>query len=360
VIARTDATSNDALTVCVINYQGADCISGTLEALRSVTASVREVMVVDNASTDGSLELIARDFPECRLIRLAENCGPAGARNIGFREAQADLILFVDNDVALAPETPARLARSLRDDPAVVLAMPRILYAHDPQTIQYDGAASHYVGLMSPENENRSVDSVAPHPRRIQSLVTACFLIDRGRWGDDSPFDERFGYLLEDHDLALRARIYGHEMLSVPSPCYHGEGTEGLSLRRGGRYADVRVRNLIRNRWLVLLKDYQARTLFVLAPFLALFEAFQFAGAVRKGWLRHWLSACGSVARNRRAIREDRRSVQARRRTRDREILTGGPLPFADLLLRGPLDRAAGGLMNFAGRAYWGVARHLL
>ncbi len=98
-----------ALTVCVINYQGADCIAGTLEALRGVTAPLREILIVDNGSKDGGPELVERDFPECRLVRLPENVGPAGARNVGFREARTELILFVDNDVALAPQTPARL-----------------------------------------------------------------------------------------------------------------------------------------------------------------------------------------------------------------------------------------------------------
>lgn len=353
--------SGDApLTICVINYQGEDCISATLEALEAVRANVREVLVVDNGSTDAGPELIERDSPEVRLIRLPENMGPAGARNVGFREAGADLVLFVDNDVAVAPETPARLVSALLDDPHATLAMPRVLYASDPSTIQYDGAGSHFIGLMRLENANASVDSVAPRTRRIQSLVTACFLIDRSKWGREPPFDERFSYLLEDHDLGLRARIFGHEILAVPTPCLHGAGTEGFSLRRSGSYSDVRIRNVIRNRWLVLLKNYGLRTLVVLGPFFALFELFQLAGVIRKGWLGHWLGACGSVGRDWRAILEDRGRVQARRRTRDREILTGGPLPFSAHLLRGRLDRAAARFLNLVGRAYWGAARRLL
>ena len=349
-----------ALSVCVINYQGADCIPSTLEAIRNMTAPPREILVIDNASTDGGPELIARDFPECKLVRLAENVGPAGARNVGFRAAREDLILFVDNDVAVAPETPHELARALHDDLAAALAMPRVLYDHDPETIQYDGAGSHFIGLMRLENENRPAGSVAERCRRIQSLVTACFLIDRERWGREDPFDERFVYLLEDHDLGYRARMYGHAVLSVPATCLHGEGTEGLSLRRAGRYSDVRIRNVMRNRWIVLLKNYQARTLLVLGPFLLLFEIFLLAGAARKRWLGHWAAAWREILVSWRSILADRRKVQGRRRTPDREILTGGPLPFSTFLLEGPLDRAAGRLLNYVGRVYWAVASRLI
>ncbi len=357
---KGDASRERSITACVINYQGEEYLHATLMALRQAKVSLAEVLVVDDASTDGSVALLERDHPDVELVRLSENCGPAEARNVGFRRATSDLVLFIDNDVAVAPDTPALLARSLRLHPRAVLAMPRVIYAHDPNTIQYDGAASHFIGLMKLENEDRPLSAAAVRTREIQSLVTACFMIDRSRWGGVGPFDDSFGYLLEDHDLGLRARMLGHVILSVPADCFHGLGTRGLSLRRTGTYAERRVIGLIRNRWRLLLKNYEARTLIVLSPILLAFECFQLVGAIKKGWVGQWLVAIRSILQDRKRIRVDRSAVQAARRSRDRQILTGGPIPFSGVLFQGRLEKMAGHILDGAARAYWRFARGLI
>src|SRR5262245_52914772 len=118
--------------------------------------------------------------------------GPGAARNVGFKAAASDRILFLDNDVSLAPYCPDRLTEALDENPRAAVAMARILYAHHQEIIQYDGADSHFLGLMMLQNANKPCASATTQTRRIDSVVTACFLIDRCRWGDGDPFDEAF------------------------------------------------------------------------------------------------------------------------------------------------------------------------
>lgn len=367
-----------ALSVCIVNYEGADVLERTLEGVRALRPPVGQVIVVDNASTDGSAELAER-APDIELVRLPENRGPGAARNAGWRRARHDLVLFLDNDAVPEPACAGRLAAELRTAGAT-LAMPRVLHAHDPTTIQYDGARAHFIGLLRFESAGRPIRGAtddpppgAPErgpsgssegpaasepPREIQSIVGACFLLDRRRWGAEPPCDERFFYQLEDHDLGLRARIAGHRILSVPEArCLHGSGAPGLSLRRIGRYTEVRVANMVRNRWMILLKNYRLRTLLLLSPVLLAFEGFQLAGAVRKGWLRIWLSAAGWLARRLPRLLRARRAVQRSRAVRDGEILSGGPLPFTDRLLEGRLERAARRWLEEAADAWWRIVR---
>lgn len=348
-----------AISICVINFNGAACLPDTLAAIRRLRADIAEVMVIDNASTDGSERLVERDT-SLKLIRLADNRGPGRARNAGFLESKSDLILFVDNDVVVSPDMAQHLLMALADDPKAVFAMPRVLYAHRPDTIQYDGAGSHFLGLLTLENADCRADDLKATTRPIQSLITACFLADRARWGMHPPFDESLGIYLEDHDLGLRARIAGHRILSVPTQCYHGSGTPGLSLRSVGHHTDVRIENMFRNHWLILLKNYHSRTLLVLAPFLAVFECFELAGAIKKGWLRHWLAGCRSIVKSPVAILRERRAVQRSRKTGDRDILNGGPIPFSDELLRGRVEVAAGRLIDRGSQRYWTLARRLV
>jgi GT2 family glycosyltransferase len=345
--------------VCVINYNGEDYLQETLAALGRVTAEVGEVLVIDSASTDGSVELL-EDRRDIELVRLSENRGPGRARNVGWAQARHGLVLFVDNDVAVEPDCPARLISALQEEGAT-FAMPRILYADEPGTIQYEGAASHFTGLLRCENADRPQSACPEVVRPIQSLITACFLADRERWGDGPPFDEELFYLLEDHELGLRARIAGHEIRSVPTArCFHRAGTPGLSLRLTGQYADVRIENLIRNRWLVVLKNYRARSLVVLAPVLLLFELFQLAGALKKGWFARWVSSFLWLLSRLGHIRRERRRVQRGRVVPDREILSGGPIPFSSRLAGGRLESTAARALDRTAQAYWTVAQRWL
>ncbi|RPJ41680.1 MAG: glycosyltransferase, partial [Candidatus Latescibacterota bacterium] len=144
-----------ARAACVINHNGEPCLASTLDALLAEGSAFDEIVLVDDASTDGSLDLTRRRFPGVRVLPLAENRGPAHARNVAFGATRAPRVLFVDNDVCVRPGSVRLLEEALDMRPAAVLAMPRVVFAHDPGTIQYDGAASHFLGVMIPENEGR-------------------------------------------------------------------------------------------------------------------------------------------------------------------------------------------------------------
>jgi hypothetical protein len=103
----------------------------------------------------------------------------------------------------------------------------------------------------------------------------------------------------------------------------------------------VRVRNTILNRWQTILKLYETSTLLRLAPALAVFEVFQFAGAVRKRWLGHWLWSVGWIARSLPGLLRRRRAFAPLRRCADLDVLASGPFPFNPATTDGPLERAA-------------------
>src|SRR5690606_35270134 len=152
----------------------------------------------------------------------------------------------------------------------------------------------------------------------IDSLVSACFLVDRSRWRGGPMFDDAFFIYHDDHNLGLRTRPSGGAIQSFPSAYgLLGEGTSGLSLRWSGGSRPLRVLGNIRNRWLILLKNYEIRTLVLLAPALIVYETFQLAGALKKRWHREWWQAFTSVATDWRRIRAKRRQVQLMRRVDD-------------------------------------------
>jgi GT2 family glycosyltransferase len=348
-------------SACIVNHEGAAVLPATLQAVFALEPAPEEVILVDNASQDDGIELARRLAPHLRLVRLPSNAGPGPARDAGYRAARHARVLFIDNDVRPDPCCAAALSRALDGQPTAALAMARICHAHAPATIQFDGAAAHALGMMALDHAETPLAAAPGEVREIGSIVTACFMVDRQRWGEEPLCDPAFFFHFEDHELGLRARLLGWRLLSVPSAlALHGKGTPGISLRATGRFTEVRVYHTIRNRWQVILKFYEARTLAALAPALLLFELFQLAGALRRGWAGHYWRAASWLVANHRDLRERRRRIQGRRRLADTAVLSGGPPPFAAALLTSPLERAAAGLLARMVEANWALASRLL
>jgi GT2 family glycosyltransferase len=359
--APAGARARAGVLAVVVNYEGELCLEPTLAALLRQEPPPAEVLLVDNASTDGSLSLVRARFPGVGILSLGANRGPAAARNAGYEASRLDRILFIDNDVVLEPGCLAALSDALSEHPRAAVATPRILHAERPDTIQYDGGECHFMGLLALPNAGLPVRSAGAETREIDSMISACFLVDRRRLGPGAPFDPDFFIYLEDHDFGLRTRIAGHAMLSVPAAlCLHGAGTAGLSLRETGRYTSMRVLCLIRNRWLVLLKDYSARTLVVLAPALLVYEAAQLVTALSKGWMAEWSRAFRFILDHSHEILRERRRVQDSRVVADRSLLSGGPLPFTDRLAGGRLERLGQRLLDAVLTVWWGLVRRFV
>lgn len=342
------------LSLCIINFNGEKYLEETIHSAMVQKKNFTEILLIDNASTDRSIEFVKNEFPEIKIIQLDKNYGPAAARNEAFRTASSDRILFIDNDISLAENFSGNLQKELGVNPNITLAMPQVFFAVSKNEIQYNGADCHFLGHMILHNGGNVTSELFNEPKQIGSVVTACFLLDRKKWGEEMPFDESFFFNYEDHDFGLRTRIKGLEIFSIPSlHCYHRDGTAGLSRRAGAEYSKTRVYCLIRNRWQIILKNYQLRSIVLLAPALLIYEIFQVAGVIKKGWFIQWLKAAGWILFNFIEILKKRRVIQRSRRIPDREILKGGELPFFTDLLKSHLEIMAKKILNTFVEIYW-------
>jgi len=349
------------LSLCIINFNGKAVLPLALREACALRAHFDDMFVVDNGSSDGSVDSVEHDFPPFRVVRLPTNLGAGGARNVGLAGARNARILFIDNDVALTARCVTRLQEALDQYPAASLAAASIVYAHQRDTIQYDGAECHFVGTQVMLDEDRKIAEVPPAIREVGSLSTCAFLADRSRLPAGHAFDESFFYMFEDHDFGVRARLQGSSVLSVTDAyCYHGAGTAGLSIRQLGTYSTRRVYYLIRNRWIVILKNFSIRTMIVCLPFYLFYELAQVAIVIKKRWHREWGQAIVWMVANLPSVLRERRKVQSARRISDRELLVGGRLPLRAEMRTGRLERIATGMLDSAARAYWVLASWLI
>ena len=132
------------ISAVVVNYQGEAYLEACIRSIQAQSLPVAELIVVENASTDGSLNLLNTQFRGIETLRMVENVGACTARNVGMRAAKYRWVLLVDNDVVLADDTLEHLAAAVSVEEGAVMAQPRSLFKADPTRVHYDGGDFHF------------------------------------------------------------------------------------------------------------------------------------------------------------------------------------------------------------------------
>ena len=348
-----------SVTVVVCNYNGEQHLPACLDAIAQLEGEVAEVLVVDNASTDRSLELVARHAPEARVLHTGGNLGPSVARNLGMREARTRWVLALDNDAVLPPEALRELLAAAEETGAA-LAQPRSVLADDPERVHYDGGWLHYLGLISLRNFYAPLASAEGEGTlEVDCAISMCLMVDRERVLALGGYDERYFILFEDLDLSYRLRATGQKIVSVEGVVvHHRAGTPGVSFREGKHYPRSRVYYHSRNRWQLLLKCWSLRALFLAAPGLLLYELVTLFFASLHGHPLAWLRGKWELLGLLPGLLRDRRELQRARTVGDRELLVAGPLTVTPDAATGIKGRALSCLQVVLG-AWWRMVRPL-
>jgi GT2 family glycosyltransferase len=194
-------------TVIIPTFNGRRLLAETLDSLVRQTTP-HSVVVVDNASTDGTKELLAERFPHVRVVPLPENVGFGRAVNRGVAAAETDVVVLVNNDVICEPKFLERLLEPLHDDSVAMVA--GVLLQHDrPHLVDSAG--------IELDTTLRSWDAVWNRPvtdlARASEPVGPCggaAAFRTAAFREVGGFDETFFAYWEDVDLALRLRLAGH------------------------------------------------------------------------------------------------------------------------------------------------------
>ena len=203
-----------SVAVVVPNWNGAQFIGRTLDALQAQRRRPDEVVVVDNGSTDDSLALLASSHPDVSVVALGRNTGFAAAANAGLRATQSDLVVVLNSDARPRPDWLARLLEQ-PDDPAVwawgsVLVTPAGLI---------ESAGDHYdpSGYAHKLFAGGRLDELPSTPYRVFAPPGACPLLRRDVALALGGYEERFFLYYEDIDLAYRALLAGYSAWMVPT-----------------------------------------------------------------------------------------------------------------------------------------------
>ena len=245
----------------VVNLNTMDLLRASLASLRSSSHPLRRVVVVDNASVDGSAEMVAAEFPEVGLFRMRRNVGFARANNEAFTVTSADAILLLNSDAALAPDALGALVAELERDPRVAVAGPvlvgtdgRVQYEggrRDPSLAGEFGNISHLNVRLPRSIFGRYLMNEWDHrsTRDVEVVSGACMLIRRSAL-DGRLFREGFFMYGEDVELCQRLRAAGWRVryVSTARVTHHGAATSGRARTRMRVAGVVSMAQLLRHR----------------------------------------------------------------------------------------------------------------
>ncbi len=206
------------VAVLIVNWNGGDLLSRCLDSLRQQRRSPDHIVVVDNGSSDDSLQRAERLLRDVQTIRLPTNVGFARANNIAAQAARRfDALALLNPDAFAEPGWLAALVSAAEREPTVAAFACQMLLASDPEYL--DGAGdSYHVSGRAWRNGHRVSSSTWPAAdAEVFAPCAAAALYRREAFEEVDGFDEQFFCYFEDVDLGFRLRLRGHRCLYVHS-----------------------------------------------------------------------------------------------------------------------------------------------
>jgi GT2 family glycosyltransferase len=217
------------LSIVILSFNSSrhieKCLSHVFDSLKCVDKKA-EVFVVDNGSSDGSLDIIdgfQKQFSEVlNVIKFESNTGTTYSRNAALKQAKGDFILVLDSDAYITADAISRLTLYLAQAPDVGMAVPRLFYGSGNYQISCDVfptlwlKAKRFLFLKKMEEKGDAL-SLVDKPTEVDYAISACWMLSRRCFKSVGLLDEKIFYSPEDVDYCLRVWQAGLAINYLPS-----------------------------------------------------------------------------------------------------------------------------------------------
>jgi GT2 family glycosyltransferase len=242
---------NRLATVIVVNWNGRGHLETCLESLLAQELDGQfEVMLLDNGSTDGSVDYVRERWPEARVACAGRNLGFAGGNNLGMRQASGRYLVLLNTDTAVQPGWLQALVRAVESDPQVGAVASKLVFMSDPGKIQNAGSLLLSDGSGADRGFHERDTGQYDRREEVFGACGAAVLYRRDMLDDVGDFDETFFNYYEDTDLSWRMRLRGWRVLYEPMAVVHHVHTGSC-----GEWSVFFTFHVDRNRLFMLLKN---------------------------------------------------------------------------------------------------------
>ena len=236
-------------SIIIPNWNGKKYLDGCLAALHAQTYSDIEVIVADNASTDGSQDFIRANYPEVTIVQLDENLGFTGACNAGIDVATGEYIALLNNDTEVKPDWASSLGEGLMRHPSAGFAASKMMLFDKRDHFHTAGDTYRVDGMPGNRGVWEKDEGQYDTEEFVFSACGGASVYRRQMLDVVGLLDDDFYFSCEDLDLSWRAQLQGYQCVYVPSAIVYHQ----LSATGGGETASFyNGRNFI----YLLVKDY--------------------------------------------------------------------------------------------------------
>jgi N-acetylglucosaminyl-diphospho-decaprenol L-rhamnosyltransferase len=338
------------LSVVVVTHNCREAVQRSLPPLIEQLGADDELIVVDNASADGTAATVRELAPGSKLVEPGRNLGFAAGSNAGAERASGELLLFLNPDAIVAPGFREAIERPLTDARGWAAWM-GLVTAERGRVVNTEGGVVHFTGIAWAGGAGRALErNAADGSRREVAFASgACLAIPTERWKQAGGFPAQYFLYHEDVDLSLRVRLAGGRVGIEPGAQVDHE----YEFEKGA----AKWRYMERNRWATIVRTYPGSLLALLLPGLLATEVALIGLSIAGGWGRQkllaWIDLAGWLPR----LLRERRAIQARRR-----VSAGAFAAALTAELSSPYlgQVAAVAPLRRALRAYWAAVRAIL
>lgn len=296
---------NHLVSIILVSHNSKADLAECLPSIISQSYPRKEIIIIDNASTDGTVSYVKGRYPGIKLIESGSNLGYAAGNNLGFRHSTGKYLVIVNPDTVAEQGWLEELIRPLENDPCVSLTSSKILLYDHQDSINTCANITHYSGLDFC-NGFRDPSGKFDKDEEVGAVSGCSFAIRRSVFEQLNGFDPDFFMYLDDIDISWRARLAGHKILLAPSSIIYHKFSLKIHPRK--------LFFLERNRYQLILKNFRLKILLLSLPALLITEIMTMGYAVIRGlpfvyfklkayW---WLIAnLGKVASKRRAAQNN-------------------------------------------------------
>ncbi len=296
------------VSIVIVTWNGRQHLDACLAAVAAQQGVHAETVLVDNGSSDGSVDFVRARFPWVRIVALAENRGFAGGNNAGARVATGRYLAFLNNDTVAEPDWLRHLLGGVDEAAGVLLTTSLVVYMHDPTIVDSAGDGLLRWGGAYKREHGASV-SGARVSGEVFGVCGAACLMPRTVFDELGGFDEAFFVSHEDVDLSYRARLRGYRCRYVAEAVVRHRGSATL-----GRVSAFAVYHGQRNLEWLWLKNTPASILVRTLPGHAVYTLAAAAHFTRLGLLGTFLRAKLAALRGLPRVLRQRAVVQRARR----------------------------------------------
>ena len=320
---------NKSIAIIIPSYNGMKYLPDFLSSLSETDypKKLLKVLIIDNNSSDGSVDYIKNNYPQIEIIRNAKNLGFTEGNNIGYVWAvdqNVDYLVLLNQDTIVDKEWLNHLVTDAQRHNVAAVQSKLMLYPETNLLNSY-GNAIQFLGFGYCNNY-RQLDKPGTEPFEVPYPSGAACLLKMSVLAKTGLFYSRLFMYHEDVDLGWKLRLAGYKVLLEPkSIVYH---------KYSFSKAKYKFYYLERNRYFVMLKNYKLATLIIFAPALIAMELGMIFFSLMNGWFKEKISGWGSLIWQLPAILRDRFKTQFKlRQVKDKEILRlfTGSIKFQDV-----------------------------